>query len=302
MPRQIRVTIPATTANLGPGFDCLGMALSLHNEIRLVAIDKGLEVSVTGEGASRLPTDETNLVAQAADLLFQRIGRRPPGLRIVQHNKIPVSSGLGSSAAAVLGGILGANALVDGHFSSSELLSLAAELEGHPDNVAPALHGGLTLINRDEDQLLVELIPVPRLEVVVVLPDFELATSKARSVLPKRVPMSDAIFNAARTALLVRALEAADFARLSVAVQDRLHQPYRLPIIPGMTEAFESARQAGAAAVALSGAGPGVVAFASDGHQAIGQAMKEAFVSAGLPSRIWILPVDLAGSQIESLG
>ncbi|MCI0577199.1 MAG: homoserine kinase [Chloroflexi bacterium] len=299
MVRQVTVTVPATTANLGPGFDCLGLALGLYNRVTFVETAGGLEVVIRGEGAEPLPTDETNLVVRAAGRLFQVVGRRPAGLRVVQENDIPVGSGLGSSAAAALGGLLAANALVNAGLEREALLALATEIEGHPDNVAPALYGGLALVIQDEGRLLVESIPVPEMEVAIVLPAFELPTAEARAALPKQVPLADAVFNAGRVGLLVRALAAGDYGRLGMATQDRLHQPYRLPLVPGLAQAFAAARAAGAAAVALSGAGPSLVAFAPAGHQAIGEAAMAAFASAGLESRSWILPVDGVGCRVE---
>jgi homoserine kinase len=300
---EIFVTVPATTANLGPGFDCLGLALGLYNHVTGRTTDGGLEVTIAGEGGAGydpLPTDARNLVVRAAEQLFAEVGRRPAGLAIHQENHIPTGSGLGSSAAAVVAGLLLANELVDRQMGREEVLALAAEIEGHPDNVTPALYGGLTLINAGDSHLHVEPIAVPDMQVVVVLPDFQLATAEARAALPRQVPLADAIFNAGRLALLIRALEVGDYVKLSLATQDRLHQPYRLPLIPGMTQAFAAARSAGAAAVTLSGAGPSLIALAPDGHDAIAQAARQAFQAHGLSSRTWTLSVDRQGSTAST--
>jgi homoserine kinase len=262
--------------------------------------DAGVSVSVTGEGAEKIPADDSNLVVQAADILFQHLGRRPAGLEVIQENVIPVGSGLGSSASAVLAGLLGANALMGQPLDKSEILELAVEIEGHPDNVTPALYGGLVLAIEENGRYLIEPIPIPPMEVVIVLPDFHLPTAEARAALPKQVPLADAVFNAGRVGLLVRTLAAGDYNRLAAAMTDRLHQPYRLPLIPGMSEAFTAAKEAGAAAVALSGAGPSLVAFANAGHETIAQAAQTAFANAGLFSRSWILPIDEQGSQVSS--
>lgn len=305
MKREITVTIPATTANLGPGFDCLGLALELYNHVTGRATNGGLRVTISGEGSPNgsgrhiLPTDASNLVVQAAEQLFEQVGRRPAGLAIHQENHIPTGSGLGSSAAAVLAGLLLANELVDGRLTRAELLTLATDIEGHPDNVAPALYGGLTLINATEDQWHIESIPVPAMQVIVVLPDVQLATAEARAALPGQVPMADAVFNAARLGLLVRALESGDYVNLELATQDRLHQPYRLPLIPAMVEAFSAVKAAGAAAVTLSGAGPSLIALAPSGHAAIAQAAQQAFAQSGWESRHWILAVDRKGCHIS---
>lgn len=308
--RQVEVTLPATTANLGPGFDCLGLALGLYNRVTLTAVfapevpsaelAAGARlVTISGEGAGTLPTDAGNLVARAAEAVFQKAGIRPAKLRITQHNDIPVGSGLGSSAAATLGGILAANALVGGRLTDEELLWLATEMECHPDNVVPAFYGGLTLAVVDDGRLHVERIHMRPMEVVIVLPEFELATAAARAALPEFVPLADAVFNLGRVGLVMCALERSDFGRLSLAMQDRLHQPYRLPLIPGMEEAFTAARDAGAAAVALSGAGPSVIAFTEHDHAAIASAISRAFAQAGLAARSWILPIDDRGCRVD---
>jgi homoserine kinase len=296
---HVTVTVPATSANLGPGFDCLGLALSLHHTVTFTTTSSpGIAISASGEDAHKIPTDDSNLVWQSAKLLFERFDQIPPGLRIVQENEIPVGSGLGSSSTAVLAGLFGANALLNAPLTTAELLQIATDLEGHPDNVAPAVHGGVILGVQKPDGLLVERIPTPPLTVAVVLPDFKLLTAEARAALPRQVPFADAIFNASRVALLVRALAAGDYDKLAVAMQDRMHQPYRLPLIPGMAEAFTAVRGAGAAAVALSGAGPSLIAFAPANHAAIAQAAADAFARHGLQSRRWILDIDQRGTAV----
>ncbi len=299
MVRKVTVKVPATSANLGPGFDCLGLALGLYNTLTIVERPQGLKIEVQGEGADTLPVDQSNLVIQAARRLFLHAGKQSLDLHIVQNNRIPVSSGLGSSASAVVGGLVGANALLDSPFAPFELLRMASEIEGHPDNVAPALFGDLVLTIGEVDELIVEQIPLPKMLVVIVLPDHELSTHEARRVLPDLVPREDAIFNISRASLLVRALAMGNYGQLSVAVQDRLHQPYRLALIPGMANAFEAAKGAGAAAVALSGAGPSLIAFAQRDHDEIKKAVVDAFEESGLSSRSWVLPIDKNGTEVS---
>jgi homoserine kinase len=270
-----------------------------------------VEVAITVEGmdAAKIATDASNLVVRAADLVFRRIGRRPARLCLHLRNAIPVGSGLGSSSAAILGGMLAANALVNGRLSREELLLLATELEGHPDNIAPALYGGLVLgvmSKRAEGQLnvLVRQLPLPPLQVVVVLPDFSFSTTAARALLPQQVAREDAIFNSSRLALLIHALRTADYPTLRLAMQDRLHQPFRLPLIPGSVAALEAAYAAGAAGVALSGAGPALLAFVPPDNKsatAISQAMALAFSAAGMQSRSWTLGIDTTGCQVTRL-
>ncbi len=299
--KQVTITIPATTANLGPGFDCLGMALSLYQTVTFTTTTiPGTTITAEGEDAHKIPTDCSNLVLTSAEIIFDKIGQRPSGLHIHQINAIPIGSGLGSSSSAVLAGMFGANALLGSPYDKSQILQMATDLEGHPDNVAPAVHGGLILGVQAEEGLIVERIPVPSLRVVVILPDFHLLTSAARAALPKNVSLQDAIFNSSRVGLLIRALETVDYAKLQVAMQDRLHQPYRIPLIPGMADAFVIANKAGAAAIAISGAGPSLIAFAPDNHEEIGKAVTAVFKKAGLNSRTWILDVDTNGASIHN--
>ncbi len=300
---SVTVTIPATSANLGPGYDCLGLALGLYNRITFTeTAEPGLCITVTGTDAHKVATDETNLVYQCAQIVFDEAGIRPSGLHIRQENGIPVGSGLGSSSTAVLGGLLAANELAGRPFTRAEILQMAVAAEGHPDNAAPALYGGLILGVAHERGLHIERLPVAGMKVAVVLPDFSLPTSEARAALPAKVLLPDAVFNASRTPLLIRALETADYGKLALAMQDKLHQPYRVPLVPGLADAFAAAQAAGAAAVALSGAGPSLIAFAPSGHEAIGEAVTAVFAQRQLPSRVWILDVDRAGSQVQTSG
>lgn len=300
--KQVKISVPATSANLGPGFDCLGLALNLHNHVTFTAVSEPtLKITATGTDAHKVTTDETNLVYQCAEIIFEKVGKRPSGLIIEQKNNIPVGSGLGSSSTAVLAGMLGANELLERPFTQEQILQFATEKEGHPDNVAPALYGGLVLGVAHDDQLHIEQIDIPQQTVVIVLPDFHLLTSEARSALPKTVSLHDAIFNASRTPLVVRALETADYDLLAIAMQDKLHQPYRIPLIPGMATAFSTGKLAGAKALAISGAGPSIIAFAENGHEKIAEMLTAVFTEADLKSRTWILNIDVMGAQIRSL-
>ena len=292
------VTVPATTANLGPGFDCLGLALALHNQVRMKLGGSGLSVKITGEGSDLLPRDGSNLVVQAASAVFKRAGAPAGGLMVEQHNLIPIGSGLGSSAAAVIGGIAAANALLGYPLTEETMLDLAVALEKHPDNVTPALFGGLTVTCSVDGRLHVDQLKMPPISVAIVLPKFDLPTAAARAALPAVVPMADAVFNIGRMGMLIPALLNSDFNKLSIAMQDRLHQSYRLPLIPGMAAAFDAAKEAGAKAVTLSGAGPSLAAFAAEGHDAIISAARAAFADAGLETRAWTLPVENNGIQI----
>jgi len=310
--RPVTITVPATSANLGPGFDCLGLALELRNELVLHATGPALtngtaeteySISVSGLDTDKVPADRQNLAVEAAELLFTRIGCRPAKLAMRMTNGIPVGSGLGSSSSAIIAGLLGADAIFNDPIPRNELLRVAADIEGHPDNVAPALLGGLVLgvLPDDEigpNELIVRQWDPPALSAVVVLPDFKLLTSEARAVLPSTLSRGDAIFNISRLGLLINALTTSDYSLLRTAMGDRLHQSYRLQIIPGAAEAYKAAYEAGALGVALSGAGPSLIAFCENNQTAIVEAMQHAFAAAGLSSRTWMLKPTAQGACV----
>lgn len=308
-------SVPATSANLGPGFDSLGLALDLwnHFELRLSTTDRSITVETNGEGASTLPGDHTHL---AAEILLDEIRRLAkiegirlsiPPLHLVCHNHVPAGSGLGSSSTAVLGGLMLAHAFVQwaskrtGELDQQVILQQAAAHEGHGDNVAPAMLGGLVIVAADAAGLIYRKVKIAPLRAVVCVPDFHFLTSQARSVLPQQIERADAIANIGRTSLVVEALRTGDYPLLASAMSDRLHEPFRLPIIPGALAARQAALAADAATVSLSGAGPGMIAFAETNHQAIGKAMTEAFAAAALPARFWILDSIDHGARLEIL-
>jgi homoserine kinase len=295
---SVTITTPASTANLGAGFDCLALALELRNSIEVSdeGEGSGLALAVEGEGADSVPRDERNLIVRAMERVFAVTGRRPVGrLRLHAVNRIPLGSGMGSSAATIVGGLAAANALVQGGLDRPALLRLAYALEGHPDNVAAAVYGGLVLVSADGDVLRAQTVPVPPVRVVIALPDVRLSTAEARAALPAQVPLADAVFNVGHALFTVQALARGDAALLGWAMADRLHQPYRQKLIPGFAAVEAAARQAGASAVALSGAGPSLVAFAPDRHAAIAQAMQAAFNAHGRACRTFVLPVATQG-------
>lgn len=300
--RKALVTVPASTANLGAGFDCLGLALGLRNTVELWEVKQGLEIDVEGEGEERVPLDSTNLVVRAAEKVFEKVGKRPTGLRVHEVNAIPLGSGMGSSAATVVGGLAAANALVDGSLSRHDLLRLAYEMEGHADNAAAALFGGLALVSANADELLARSLTIAPMRVVIVLPEMRLSTAEARAALPEQVSLKDAVFSLGHALFTVQALTSGDADLLRWAVADRLHQPYRRKLIPGYEAVAAEARKAGALAVALSGSGPSLVAFASEKHWEIANAMKAAFEVNRLACRTFVLPVDQQGVQISVSG
>ncbi|MGB9886375.1 MAG: homoserine kinase [Moorellales bacterium] len=299
---MIRVCVPASTANLGPGFDSVGMALSLYNYLEVEeGKEPGLRLEIEGEGKDFLPCHQGNLVARVMLDFFRQVGCRPGGLHLRLQNNIPIGKGLGSSAAAVAGALVAANYLAGSPLGKPELLELGTRWEGHPDNVAAALYGGLVVAVRSEEGVVCRrLDPPSRLQVVVAVPDFSLPTSQSRRVLPSAVAVEDAVFNLGRVGLLLLAFLEGDLELLRVATEDRLHQPYRARLIPGLAEVFRAAREAGALGVTLSGAGPAVIALVTNGAVGVGQAMRGAFQAHNIGSQVWILAPAREGAQVAT--
>lgn len=296
---MVRVKVPATTANLGSGFDCLGMALELHNTVEMSLGGCDLTVEVQGEGEKDIVRDERNVVYQAAARVFRSVGRHVPGLRIRLVNQIPVARGLGSSAAAVVGGLLAANRLAGAGLSVREIMSMAAAMEGHPDNVAPALLGGLVVAVAVDGEIKCAKLDLPaQLKVVVAVPDFTLSTRLARDSLPQQVSMADAVHNLGRVALLVAGMAKGNLEFLGVAMEDRLHQPYRSSLVPGMRKVLAAARLAGARGTALSGAGPSLVALVDSNWDLIARVMRESFRESGVVARCMVLTPSPVGATV----
>ena len=300
MGKQVIVKVPATTANLGPGFDVLGMALNLYNTVVLEEMDGDCQlIEVKGEGEALLPRDNSNLAARAASSLLFSAGYSNHGYKLYLENQIPLMSGLGSSAAAIIGGLVSANILAGSPFSDQDILKMAIEIEGHPDNVAAALLGGVVIVtNGEESYMYTRLIPKEGLRITAVVPDFNVSTADARSVLPKQVPLQDAVYNLGRIALLVTALREGDWELLRVALHDRLHQPYRCQLVPGLIDAFEAALESGAYGAFLSGAGPTVIALTPPDCEA-GGIIADAFRSRNIAARVLHLEPCLTGTYIS---
>ncbi|MBS3937104.1 MAG: homoserine kinase [Peptococcaceae bacterium] len=296
---MVKVRVPATTANLGPGFDCLGLALSLYNTVEMLPSHTwGIEIG--GEGVGDLPLTSDNLVWKAACRLWFCAGVVPPSITLRLHNEIPLSRGLGSSSAAIIGGLMAANTFVPEPLTAGALLDLATEIEGHPDNVAPALLGGaVASVTQGSRVTAVPLRVYPALMFVVCVPDFKLSTHLARKALPATVPYEDAVFNLSRSVIMTKALELGDSELLSLASQDRLHQPYRQYLIPGFAVVCTNALRQGAAAVMLSGAGPTMLAIVTHADaSAVGQSMVAGFAMQGITSRFQILEQSSTGASI----
>jgi len=275
LPTSVTVRVPATSANLGPGFDCLGLALDLWGTITLRRTDGsppqgGAPSASSGQALERM-------VLAASYRVYERLGRTAPDLAVRYDGAIPIARGLGASAVARVGGLVAANVLESGHLDPEELLVMAADLEGHADNAAPALFGGLQAAVRDGDRIFHLGLPLPAsLTAVLFIPELHMPTGKSRQLLPRTLSRADAVHNIGRAALLVAALPQGRFDLLGTATQDRLHQPARSRLFPAMYAIFEAARAAGAHCAYLSGGGSTICALASGNEQAIATAMAEA--------------------------
>jgi homoserine kinase len=299
--RSVVVKVPATTANLGPGFDTLGLALSLYDELTVTERDEpGATVEVIGVGVGEVPTDETNLVVRAIAHTFAAYGQRLPGLNLVARNSIPHGRGLGSSGAAIVSGIMAAKGLLDGivEIDSNALLALATEMEGHPDNVAPALFGGLTIAwTTDAGPQHKKLIVHRGVSPLIAVPEGTMSTELARSLRPLSVPHEDAIFNVSRSALLIAALIQSPELLLA-ATEDRLHQSYRASAMPETDSLITELREEGLAAV-ISGAGPSILVLCSDPAQRL-IAAETVARHRGTPWQSLLLAVDFKGATVIS--
>lgn len=300
--RSVKVRVPGTSANCGPGFDCLGVACTIYNELELTLLEEErLDIEITGDGAENIPVDERNIVWRSIQKLLERAGkaREYKGAIIRMNNGVPLSRGLGSSATAIVGGLKAANECLGNPFTNRDLLQMATEIEGHPDNVAPAIFGGFTVsIVRNGKPECFSLMPKLPLKLVVTVPDFFLPTKAARAVLPAEVPMKDAVFNIGRAAMLTAALSKGNKSFLRSVFDDALHQPYRAKLIPGMYDVFKAARAAGALGASMSGAGPCLIAFTVENADAVGMAMRDAFAKNNVKSQYHVFDIDGTGATV----
>ena len=303
---HIQVLAPATTANLGPGFDCLGMALDIWNRLEVYPAGsdfRGPTVKVTGEGAGELDPGPGNLVYRAMAFLFNEAGQEMPLVHLECHNEIPLERGMGSSAAAIAGGLVAANSWCAGEFdkefSSNELLEMAVTIEGHPDNVAASVLGGLRLVVAEEDQIFTVPVEVPPgIRAVLFIPEHRIATGDARAVLPQTLTRADAVYNMSRTSLLVAAMAANHPEYLAEATKDRLHQPYRQGLFPPMKLLFQAAMDAGALGVFLSGSGSTVLALTQGREMTVAYEMAEAAKQAGVEGQLKITQPTAFGAHV----
>ena len=295
---MIKIQIPATSANLGAGFDSLGLAVNLYNYIEMEPWDR-LEISSADN--TQVPTDESNLVYTSVKYLFDLCGKPLEGLRIRQTNNIPMTRGLGSSSACIIGGLYGANVLLGGPFNTDELVDIAAQIEGHPDNTTPALLGGIVTDAFSEGKHVywTKQEIYRHLDFYAVVPDFELSTEKARACLPKTVSHEDARYNLARAALFSASLLQGKYENLRIAVHDRLHQPFRMKLIPHSHEVFEQSHALGSYAAYVSGAGPTLMSIVSAENQRFEPGMRAFLDEKGLAGwRIIRLSIDNQGTHV----
>ena len=299
---SITISVPATTANLGVGFDCLGAALTMANEFQftLANTDTRLKIDVSGKEAAKVGTNESNLVYRSFVYLYKQVKQTPPPIEISIKLGVPLSRGLGSSATAIVGGLLGANSLAGNPLSQEEIMKLAIAIEGHPDNVVPALLGKCLLSVSDGDIWQISSIPwhqeiIP----VVAIPDFILSTTQARSVLPDEYSRGDAIFNISRMGLLLRALATNNGEWLKTALDDRLHQPYRQQLITGYLRVRQAAIAAGAYGMVISGAGPTLLALTNSTRvEEVIRSMSQAWSDLGVEAEVRSLALDTVGARI----
>lgn len=309
---KVSVKVPATTANLGPGFDCMGMALPIYNTVIIeetVLPGTGIEINVISEddkadelSLEHIPLDENSIIYKAVELLYNSIGQTPSELKITIHTQIPVARGLGSSASVIVGGLLAANELLGRPADEAALLSIATEVEGHPDNVTPAIVGGLVITSSEEDGSIVyKKLDWPKeWSITVCIPEYELATDISRSVLPKEVPMQDAVFNIKRMGMFVHAIHTKDSALMKLALKDKLHQPYRMKLVPGLEKITENLKhEENVLGCVLSGAGPAILVISEKNNlDKIKSIVRDTWNDLNIKAEIITLPVEENGAEV----
>lgn len=293
----LKVRVPATSANLGAGFDCVGIALALVNELYFWT-DKAESVHIP---SNALKLTRGSLAHQGFNLVAEKTGKLvPPNLHMAIAADVPRSRGLGSSATLTVAGIVAANVLLQANLRDDEIITMATQIEGHPDNAAPAYLGGLVVSVSSAGGIKYQRVePQESLRVIVAVPDFELATSAARKVLPMQVSRQDAVFNTGHFGLFMMAVLTGNYHLLGVAMEDRLHQPYRMPLVPGLQEVMAAALAQGALGSCLSGAGPTVLAFCTRGDEEIGKVMQSTWQKEGIEAEIYHLSISLQGTECK---
>ncbi len=309
---KVSVKVPATTANIGPGFDCLGMALPLYNTVTIeetVLPGTGVEINVLANeditdefSLEHIPMDENSIVYKAVELLYNSIGQTPSELKITIHSEIPIARGLGSSASVIVGGLIAANELLGRPADEAALLSIATEVEGHPDNVTPAIVGGLVISSYEDDGGIVyrKLNWPDEWLITVCVPEYELATEISRSVLPKEVPLQDAVFNAQRMGMFVQAVNTKDEELMRLALKDKLHQPYRLKLVPGLEKISDNLKhEESVIGCVLSGAGPAILVISKKNNlDKVKAIVKETWNELNINAQLYTFPVEQNGAKV----
>lgn len=311
---KVSVRVPATVANVGPGFDCLGLALPIYNIITIeetVLPGTGIEINVLANedytdelSLEHIPMDENSIIYKAVELLYNSIGQTPTELKITVHSNIPIAKGLGSSASVIVGGLIAANELLGRPADEAALLSIATEVEGHPDNITPAIVGGLVFSSLEDDGSIVyrKLDWPEDWTLIVSVPENELATEISRSVLPAEVPLSDAVFNAQRMAMFVQAVHTKDEELMKLALKDKLHQPYRKKLVPGWEYiSLNLKHEDDVLGTVLSGAGPSVLVIAKkNGVEKVKNIIKQSWHDLNIAAQIYTLPIEEYGAVVVS--
>ena len=298
---MVTVKVPATSANLGSGFDSIGVALQLYNTVSAEETDGGLNIEVTDESAKYIPTDERNLVYRAMTAAFDRVGYKPKGLHIVQTNDVPVTRGLGSSSACIVGGIMAANRICGDPMSKQDVINLASQLEGHPDNVTPAVTGGMAVAVKNRE---IKYINFPvnneKISFAVYIPNFSLRTKVARAALPELASYRDASYNIGRAAMLTSAMLTENYDLLSTALQDRLHQYFRKRLIGGSSKIFYEAEKCGAIGTYISGSGSAMISIVLKENEEQFYSKMNSYITNNF--RNWqfkFVPVDNVGATVS---
>lgn len=294
---MIGIKVPATSANLGSGFDSLGVALNWHNRVWMEECD---HMDISSTDGMEIPTGEDNLVYQAAKFVYEACDKPVPGMKIIQENNIPMARGMGSSSACIVAGIMGANALLGNPLNQDALINLACKIEGHPDNTTPAVLGGLTVSAMDAGKVFSVGTQVSeRFRFALLIPSFQLKTEQSRAALPAKYSKKDAIYNLSRSALMVASLSSGKAENLRVAVQDKLHQPFRADLIENCSEIFEMTYQNGSLGTYISGAGPCIMSIIESENTAYYERMMNQLHEHGILGwKLEVLETDREGAQI----
>lgn len=298
---MVEVRVPASSANLGAGFDTMGIALNKYNVIKVKEIDRGLEI-INLSSREYIPVNENNLIYKSIVRVFDEVGYKKRGLKIIQKSDIPMTRGLGSSSACIVGGLLAANSISGNKLTRAELLELAAEIEGHPDNVVPAMYGGFCISVREREGINFQSFKIsPKLKYAVMIPDYFAATKKSRGLLPETVPFGDAVYNISSAAWFAACITNGKFDNLKTGVRDRLHQPYRKGYVDGMEEIFKKSYELGAKATFLSGSGPTIVSVLDGNCEIFKKEMTCFFKRCGFKRQCEIAEIDNVGTVLKTV-